>query len=141
MRGAERTGLPHADIKRLLNEVPGSLTPKHETIDLIRSIAGTENRLLVLSNMHIASIEHLEKAYDIWDMFDGIVISSRIQTIKPEIEIYQHLLNEHELIAAETVFIDDTRENLVAANSIGIQTIQFVSSDQCRQRLIELKCI
>jgi putative hydrolase of the HAD superfamily len=74
-------------------------------------------------------------------MFDGIVISSRIKKVKPEIEIYDYLLNEYELKAAETVFIDDTSENLVAASSMGIQTIQFVDPVKCRQGLVDLKCI
>lgn len=138
VRGAERTGLPQADIERLLNEVPRSLTPIHETIELIRSMVSPEHRLYVLSNMHFASIAYLEEKHDIWGMFDGSVISCRVQKIKPEIEIYEHLLNEYQLIASETVFIDDMSENLAAARSIGIQTIKFLTSSQCRQDLIEL---
>ena len=137
-RGAQRTGLPSTDIARLLDEVPRSLTPIHETIEIIRSMIETDHRLFVLSNMHFASIAYLEKEHDIWDMFDGTVISCRIKKIKPEIEIYEHLLNEHQLEAAETVFIDDMSENLAAARSIGIQTIQFKSPAQCRQDLTEL---
>lgn len=138
VRGAQRTGLPNADIERLLNEVPRSLTPIHQTIDLIRSMASSDHRFFVLSNMHFASIAYLEKEHDIWAMFDGVVISCRIQKIKPEIEIYEHLLNEYQLDAAETVFIDDMRENLAAARSIGIQTIQFLNPVQCRQDLTDL---
>jgi putative hydrolase of the HAD superfamily len=141
VRGAKRTGLLRADVERVLNEVPRSLTPIEETIDLLRSIVETDNRFFVLSNMHIASFAHLEKEYDIWDMFDGIVISSRIKKVKPEIEIYEHLLGEYNLDASETVFIDDTDENLVAANSIGIQTINFLNAAQCRRALVEFKCI
>ncbi len=74
-------------------------------------------------------------------MFDGIVISCRIQKVKPEIEIYEHLLTEYQLEATETIFIDDTSENLAAASSIGIQTIKFVDPPQCRQDLVDLKCI
>jgi putative hydrolase of the HAD superfamily len=141
VRGARRTGLSNADVERVLNEVPRSLTPIEETIDLLRSIVETDNRFFVLSNMHIASFAHLEKEYDIWDMFDGIVISSHIKKVKPEIEIYEHLLGKHNLDASETVFIDDTDENLAAANAIGIQTIKFVSAADCRQALVELECI
>ena len=74
-------------------------------------------------------------------MFDGMVISCRIQKVKPEIEIYQHLLTEHSLEAEETVFIDDMDVNLVAATSLGINIIKFVNSSQCRQDLSEFKCI
>ena len=141
VRGASRTGLPHADIEKLLNEVPRSLTPIQGTIELIRSMGGSNNRFFVLSNMHIASISYLEKKHKIWDMFDGIVISSRIQKVKPEIEIYEHLLSEYQLEASETIFIDDMSENLTAASSIGIQTIKFVDPPQCRHDLVNLKCI
>ena len=140
-RGASRSGLSREAIEKLLNEVPPSLTPLQGTIDLIRSIKDSDNRFFVLSNMHIASIAYLEENYDIWDMFDGIVISSRIQKVKPEIDIYEYLLGEYELTPAETVFIDDMSENLAVARSTGIQTIRFVSSSQCRQALVDLGCI
>ena len=141
VRGAARTGLPNADIERLFGEVPRSLTPIHETIELIRSLINTDNNFYVLSNMHVASFAYLEKEHDIWSMFDGIVISSQIKKVKPEIEIYEYLLTEHKLEAGETVFIDDMSENLAAASSIGIQTVKFVSPSQCKQDLTELKYI
>ena len=141
VRGASRTGLPGESIEKLLNEVPRSLTPIQGTIELIRSIRDSDNRFFVLSNMHFASIEYLEKKHKIWDMFDGIVISSRIQKVKPDVEIYEHLLDEHKLIATETVFIDDMSENVAAASTIGVQTIRFVDPAQCRQGLVDLGCI
>lgn len=140
-RGTSRTGLPRGQIEQLLRAVPRFLTPIQETLDLIRAIRDTDNKLFVLSNMHLASIAHLEQHYDIWDMFDGVVISSRIQKVKPEIDIYEYLLSQHRLDAAKTVFIDDMHENLVAASATGIQTIGFVDADQCRQELVNLGCL
>jgi len=140
-RGALRTKLLRPDISKLMNKIPQFLTPIDESIDLLHSIRDTDNKFFVLSNMHFASIAHLEREYTIWDMFDGMVISCRIQKVKPEIEIYQHLLTEHSLVAEETVFIDDMDVNLVAAASLGINTIKFVNSSQCRQDLSEFKCI
>lgn len=137
-RGATRTGLPSADIERLLNAVPRFLTPIEQTIDLIRQLADTKNSLFVLSNMHLASIAHLEEHYDIWELFDGIVISSRIQKVKPEMQIYEHLLNRYQLEPANSVFVDDMPENLVAASLAGIKTIRFIDPAQCRRALAEL---
>ena len=141
IRAANRTGLPYADIEKLFNAVPPSLTPIPGTIELIRSIKDTTNRLFVLSNMQSASISYLEMNHNIWDLFDGVVISCRIKKVKPEIAIYQHLLKAYKLEAAETVFIDDMGENLAAAASIGIHTIKFVDPSDCKQRLEELRCI
>jgi putative hydrolase of the HAD superfamily len=91
--------------------------------------------------MQTASISYLEKNHNIWDLFDGVVISSRIKKVKPDIGIYEHLLNAYKLEAANTVFIDDMSENLAAASSIGIRTIKFVDPSDCRRRLVDLKCI
>ncbi len=141
IRGTSRTGLPRVVIEKLLKAVPQSLTPIEDTIEMIRSIRGTNNRFFVLSNMHSASISYLEKKHNIWDMFEGVVISSRIQKIKPDIEIYEYLLSEYKLNVAETVFIDDTSENLATASKIGIHTIRFVGAEQCRKELVDLGCI
>jgi putative hydrolase of the HAD superfamily len=91
--------------------------------------------------MHLASITYLEQRHTFWDVFDGIVISSRIKMVKPEIQIYEHLLNRYQLQPVDTVFIDDLQENLAAASSIGIQTIKFIDPDQCRHALRNLQCI
>jgi len=141
VRGMSRTGLSRERMEKLLNAVPPSLTPIQGTIDLIRSIQDSNNKFFVLSNMHTASITYLESHHQIWDLFEGAVISSRIQMLKPEIAIYEYLLREHKLKPAETVFIDDMSENLVAAASTGIQTIRFVDPVQCKRALIDLGCI
>lgn len=140
-RAGARTGLSIERVARLFDAVPPSLTPIQETIRLIRSIRDTDHRLYVLSNMGLASMAYLEERYDIWDLFDGIVVSSRIGKVKPEQGIYEHLLTEHRLIATETVFIDDLAENLSAASRLGIQTIRFVDPAQCKQELAALKCL
>lgn len=140
-RGAARTGLPRSEVQRLIDEVPRSLTPVPGTADLIRSVKEANNKLFVLSNMQSASIAYLEEEHDIWHLFDGIVISCRIKKVKPERDIYEHLLAKHQLQAAETVFIDDMRINLTAAAALGIQTVQFADADQCRKALVHLGCL
>ena len=139
-RGAARTGIPRQDVTRLFDALPPSLTPIEETIELVGTLVNTENKLFVLSNMHLASIAYLELKLDIWDMFNGIVISSRIRMVKPEIDIFEYLLATYQLSAAETIFIDDMDENVAAASSVGIQTIRFVDPTQCQQALVDLDC-
>lgn len=140
-RGAMRTGLPAEDIARLLDAVPGFLTPIDPTIELIRRLRETSNRLYVLSNMHLTSIAHLETEHDIWGLFDGIVISSRVKKVKPDIEIYQYLLDTYQLRRTETVFIDDTPVNLEAASSLGMRTVRFSDAIRCERALADHQCI
>ena len=140
-RGAARTGLSTDSVTELFDAVAPSLTPIQGTIELIRSMQDTEHRLFVLSNMWQQTIIYLERQYDIWDAFSGVVISSRIGKVKPEIDIYEYLLKEHQLIATDTVFIDDMAANVSAAATLGIHTIQFVDPAQCRRDLARLDCL
>jgi putative hydrolase of the HAD superfamily len=141
VRGTSRTGLTAERVAQLFNAVPHFLTPIEGTIDLIREVRSSGHPLFVLSNMHLAGADFLESKYDIWDLFEGIVFSARIQQVKPEPGIYEHLLVEHRLDPAETVFIDDICENLEAASTFGIHTIQFIDATQCRQELSKMNCL
>jgi putative hydrolase of the HAD superfamily len=140
-RGAQRTGLSAQAVADFLDRVPPALTPGPETVALMRRVRAHGHRLYCLSNMQHASIEHLERAHDYWDVFDGAVISSRINLIKPEPAIYAHLLETFGLRGDETVFIDDTAVNLPPAQAFGIRTIRFEDPAQCERELRALGCV
>lgn len=134
-RAAQRSGIPPADITRLLHAVPPSLVVFPDTVALLRRLKHKGYPLYCLSNMHFASIEYLEQNETFWDVFDGRVISCRLQLCKPESGIYEHLLRTYGLQAAETVFIDDVQKNLDAAAKLGIRTIRFENAAQCEREL------
>lgn len=48
---------------------------------------------------------------------------------KPDIEIYQQVLDENALIPEHTIFLDDNVGNLEGANKLGIKTIHIPSPD------------
>jgi putative hydrolase of the HAD superfamily len=141
VRAAERTGLSVRDLTDLMQQVPPALVAIPGTVELLYRLKAQGHKLYCLSNMHIASIEHLERTYAFWDVFEGAVISCRLHVIKPEPAIYAYLLETYGLERAETVFIDDTEINLEAAAQLGIQTIKFESPIQCEGRLKALGCI
>jgi len=140
-RAARRTGVPVANIKRLLHAVPRSLVLFPATVELLYKLKRKGYPLYCLSNMHFASIEYLEKTHTFWDVFNGIVISCRLQLCKPEAGIYQHLLRTHALKAEETLFIDDVQKNLDAAARLGIKTMRFENAAQCERELHALGLI
>jgi putative hydrolase of the HAD superfamily len=134
-RAAQRLVMPEAEIRRLLVAVPPSLTPISETIDLLYRLKARGYPLYCLSNMHFASIEHLEREHRFFEVFKGIVISCRLKLCKPEPAIYQHALKANGLIAKDTVFIDDVDVNIAAAAGVGIRTIHFRNTAQCEREL------
>ncbi len=140
-RWTERTRLPRNDMARLMRRVPRSLVPIEETVALLPRLKRSGQRLYCLSNMHLASIDHLEQTYSFLDFFEGAVISARVHLVKPEPDIYRHLLDAFDLRPDETVFIDDMGDNCAAANEHGIRTIHFIDSEQCEGDLRALGCL
>jgi epoxide hydrolase-like predicted phosphatase len=141
IRAAQRTGLSEAEVAALLQQVPPALVAIPETVDLLYRLKAQGHTLFCLSNMHVASIEHLEQAYTFWEVFTGVVISCRLHLCKPDPAIYAYLLETYGLKGANTVFIDDTEVNLTAAAQFGIRTITFESPAQCERQLQALGCI
>ena len=140
-RAAQRTGLPEAEVAALLQQVPASLIAIPGTVDLLYRLQAQGHTLFCLSNMHVASIEHLEQTYTFWEVFAAAVISCRLHLCKPEPAIYAHLLETYGLDAADTVFIDDMDVNLTAAAQFGIHTIKFETPAQCAHQLQALGCL
>ena len=134
-RAAKRSGIAAEDIKRLLHAVPPSLVVFPDTVELLYRLKEKGYPLYCLSNMHFASIEYLEREHTFWDVFQGRVISCRLQLCKPEAAIYEHLLREFGLKAEQTLFIDDVQKNLDAAAKHGIHTLRFENAAQCERDL------
>ena len=141
VRAMQRTGLSMSDLSLLLHSVAPSLTPLPHSFELIQAMYASGQPLYVLSNMFHAGAEHLEREYDILNLFEGLVFSCRINLVKPEPAIYEHLLNTYQLDPAQTVFIDDTPSNLVAAEKFGITGVHFLNFGQCRRELESLGCL
>ncbi|MBX2844779.1 MAG: HAD-IA family hydrolase, partial [Saprospiraceae bacterium] len=106
----------------------------HERIELLRKLK-KRYRLYMLSNtnyVHIAEIwRRLETKYGtnpIIDVFDKLYLSYEIGHIKPERDIYAHLLADAQIQAHETLFFDDLPANLKGAESLGIHT-QLVTKE------------
>ena len=58
--------------------------------------------------------------------------------MKPDPEIYKTLLRRYNLKAEECVFIDDTEENVVSAQKIGLNGIVFTGYEDAVARLDEI---
>lgn len=55
--------------------------------------------------------------------FDGVYFSHLIRLRKPDLNIYEYVLADAEISGAETLFFDDLKVNVEAAQQVGIQGI------------------
>ena len=71
------------------------------------------------------------------DYFDMLFLSYLMKASKPGDEIYRKMLASGSMVAAETLFIDDSDKNLEAAAKSGIRTLKVGNGEDWRQKLLE----
>lgn len=98
-------------------------------LDFIEGLAREKKyRLFLLSNTNALHIPHVSEVMGadrfsrFKNCFEGFYLSHEIRLRKPDREIYQFILDQNNLGAKDTLFIDDTLENTEAAATLCIQT-------------------
>jgi putative hydrolase of the HAD superfamily len=137
-RLALRLGRSPQDWRATLDAIRNSLVEKTETVKLMRALQRRGVSLYCLSNMPVDVYTHLKIQHTFWDAFSGIVISGEVKMMKPEPEVFLHLLSTFGIRAEESVFIDDLAANVEAARQTGMQAILFKDARQCEQELASL---
>lgn len=94
------------------------------TIDFIEELKKMGKRVGLLSNLPIDLVHYIRDFYFI-SLMDDIFFSAEIQMVKPDVEIYQHVLDKIKVPANEVLFFDDKEENLVGARKAGLNTWFF----------------
>jgi putative hydrolase of the HAD superfamily len=131
----QRTGLPNAELVGLFEAIRASLRPKADTLALLEHLVRREVPLYCLSNMSATTFTHLRERHAFFSMFKGIVISGQINLMKPEPEIFEHVLREYALVRDQTIFVDDHPANIEAARTLGLHAVLFSDARQCESDL------
>lgn len=85
------------------------------SIELLKRVKRAGYGVYALTDNINEIVEHLRTTYEFWPLFDGAIISSEVQLLKPQAEIYQTLLSKYQLNPEETVFLDDMPYNVEGA--------------------------
>ena len=109
-----------------------------ETVEIIKQLKQAGYRLYGLSNWSAETFPYAREKYEFFDLLDDMVISGTVGHVKPEPEIYQLMLDKIGKPAHECLFIDDSLPNIQQANTMGFNTIHFVSPEQLKQKLTEM---
>jgi glucose-1-phosphatase len=106
---------------------------RKESIEELKRLRN-KYKVYLLSNTNYIHFQSFNKTYketiggNFIDLFDKAYLSHEIGHRKPDSEAYQYVLNENNLKPAETLFIDDSIQNIEAADKLGIKTI-FLKMD------------
>ena len=94
--------------------------PLDENVRLLPGLKKRGFRLYYLSNFPLDIFEETKNGYFFFTYFDGGIISSEVRLSKPDIRIFNLLLEKYSLLPAETLFIDDIEANVKVAESAGM---------------------
>ncbi|MEP2990055.1 MAG: HAD family phosphatase [Parasphingorhabdus sp.] len=137
-RYRDQYGFSEAETDKLWQNVLASMDLIPGTIELMDQLQKNGYRLFALSDNVHEIVTYLKSEYDFWPRFEGAVVSAEVALLKPDPQIYRHLLDSSDLNASETVFMDDMPKNVDGAQSVGMAAIQFSTVDQAKHELIDL---
>lgn len=105
-----------------------------EMIALIQQLK--KNYQIILFSNHLSELlRKLLDKHQLNELFDEIIISSEHKMKKPTVEFFNLLLSTSGHKPHELVFIDDTKDNVLAGQKLGIDSIQFTSLTELRHEL------
>jgi len=119
------------DIDQLIEfDIKSWLDMNTETIEYIKSIKD-KIKLVLLSNMTIEVLEEI-KNLDWTCCFDTKIFSCEEKTSKPDDKIYHICIKKAKVEPQHILFIDDSKENLVAAQKMGINILEFTDCENMK---------
>ncbi len=127
-------------IAAFLDAVPHYITPRDSGIRCAEECKKRGYKIFLLSNFPGYAFKKIRQKYPFFSTFNGGIISYQVHMIKPEEAIYRELLNRYHLHPAETLFIDDRKENISAAQSLGMTGIHLDAHKNIRtevERVLE----
>ena len=117
-------------VKHSLRDIP-------ETQQLIKELSARGFRLFCLSNMSLDFYDYL-KDREVFQFFEGQIISALEKTIKPEKNIFEILMERYGVNSGESVFIDDLEQNIRTAAELGFHTVHFADKEKGMRQLRNL---
>ena len=105
--------------------------PITKNVELFKKLKATKNyKIYALTNWSAEKWDKALELFPFFNDFDGVVVSGQEKTRKPNLEIYNILLNRYNIASENAIFIDDNKENIIAAKTLNLNAIHYKTSSQ-----------
>lgn len=120
------------EIKDVLNydNIKYMMLKKDDSIEYLKKLKNNGYKIYILSNLKEDTYEYIKSITDFIDIADGTIFSCFVNKSKPDQRIYEDLLNKYNLLANESIFIDDKIKNIEASIKLGFNGIVFEKLEQ-----------
>ena len=101
----------------------------YEYTERMLSKVSNSCRVFLLSDHCDVWVDHIVNGHTFFSCFEDIVWSFEIGATKRESKPFTTIIERNDLIADESLFVDDTLRNIIMADSMGMKTVHFEGSE------------
>ena len=98
-----------------------------ETVKILHRLKATGYRLYGFTNWSAEKFSLVRHRYEVFNLFENILVSGEVKLVKPDPAIFRLLLQKIHLQPEECLLIDDSLQNIEAAQKLGFATHRFTS--------------
>ncbi|MBR1770091.1 MAG: HAD family phosphatase [Bacteroidales bacterium] len=127
IRNIIKKDLSDKDIDTIWNSMV--LKVRKDDVELLKILKSKYERLYLFSNTNEIHLEYVKEmfykalGYDVFSsLFDKVYFSNEIKRRKPDSESFEYVINNANVNKEETMFIDDTEQNILGAEKVGLKT-------------------
>ncbi len=129
--------LPYNDFVAIWNDI---FWEDEEACELARQLKKSY-RLFLLSNVNRLHFEHIQKEFEIINIFDEVILSFMVGAIKPDRIIFEDVIKRAGGDRTKVLYIDDREDLIKEARAIGIDAIKFENAKALKTILKEKEVI
>ena len=106
------------------------------TVEILYQLKAAGYALYGLTNWSAEKFHLVKHKYEVFNIFEDIVVSGEVKLIKPDPTIFRLLLQRIHRQAEECLLVDDSEQNIVIARKMGFTTHHFISPTQLQLALL-----
>jgi len=114
------------------------LSPDNLKVHSLARLLKKDFAIFLISNINILHFEFLKKQFDVFGIFDGLILSYEVGARKPDFKIYDNALRLSNAASDEVIYIDDRLDLITEARNMGISGIHFKCTSVLKEELHRL---
>ncbi|WP_319371033.1 HAD hydrolase-like protein [uncultured Ilyobacter sp.] len=140
-RIASRSSVPYGEAKKILDDRKSFITPIDDNLKILEKLGSNGYKIFLLADFHEDILNEYLNEIPMLQQVYGKVISSEINILKSEKEMYNYFLKKYQLIPKETLLIDDSKHNITNATYFGIKGIVLKKPEDLSVELEKLEIL
>ncbi|MFA6143073.1 MAG: HAD family hydrolase [Candidatus Omnitrophota bacterium] len=124
--------MPYQDFVAIWNDI---FWEDEDACKLARQLKNNY-KLFLLSNVNKLHFEHIEKKFDIINIFDEIILSYLVGATKPDRLIYEDVIRRAGGDCTKLLYVDDREDLIKEALALGIDSVRFEGASELKKTLV-----